>query len=132
MILAILATQTLGYGFADALKIENRALIYIASALAAVLIALSAAFVAANLPTRGLTNCTQAQFLVFDLALFIGGAGLLAFVLANSNGRDFDRGARVPIRCGVRQRLLWSVSWTVGRYCDPSLRDTKAVKGERG
>jgi hypothetical protein len=93
MILAILATQTLGYGFVDALTVKDPILIYLTSALAAVFIALSSAFAAANLPTRGLTNRTQAQFLAFDLALFVGGAGLLAFVLANPNGQELAREA---------------------------------------
>jgi hypothetical protein len=105
MIFAILATQTLGYVFVDALTIKNHALIYVTSALAAGLIALSASFAVANLPTRGLTNRTQAQFLVFDLAVFIGGAGLLVFVLANSNGRDLAKEAAGWLASIVHFRL---------------------------
>jgi Patatin-like phospholipase len=105
MILAILATQTLGYGFVDALTVQNGTLIYLTSILAAILIAASSAFAAANLPTRGLTNRTQPQFLVFDLALFIGGAGLLTFVLASHNGRVLAKEAAVGLASIVYLRL---------------------------
>jgi hypothetical protein len=92
MILAVLVTQALGYAFVDALKLTKTdgwthlASIW-ASAAAAACIVFSLSFAAANRPTRGLANNSQTRFLAYDLAPFILGAGLLAFVLADRDGR---------------------------------------------
>jgi hypothetical protein len=92
MIFAVLVTQAAGFAFVDAITHrENPTWIHLATALAAICIGLSSAFASANRPTRGLANCTQAQFIMFDLLVFIVGASLLAFILADPNGREFAR-----------------------------------------
>jgi len=88
MILAVLITKALSYGFIDALAIEKQsawlALIMIAATICFVA-ALS--FSAANRPARGLINASQAQFLICDMAIFLIGAALLIFVLASPKGK---------------------------------------------
>jgi Patatin-like phospholipase len=109
MILAVLVTQTLGYIFVDALSDQtNVNWIYAASTLATLCFVISLAFSAANRPTRLLANSTQAQFLFFDLLLFIVGAGLLAFVLANPRGRELIQSVSNSLTSQLTDAAVWA------------------------
>ena len=82
MVLAVLATKALPYGFIDALKFDKHPTALVVVMIAATLcfiVALS--FSAANRPGRGLTNASQEEFLICDFAMFLIGAALLIFVL---------------------------------------------------
>jgi hypothetical protein len=87
MILAVLATKILGYLFTDALRYFVDVSWIIPGLIVAMLCFIaSLSFAAANRPSRALTNGSQKQFLIFDLAIFLVGAGLLIFVLASPAG----------------------------------------------
>ena len=82
MVLAVLATKALPYGFIDALKFDKHTTALVVVMIAATLcfiVALS--FSAANRPGRGLINASQEEFLICDFAMFLIGAALLIFVL---------------------------------------------------
>jgi hypothetical protein len=89
VVLAVLMTKAVAYGFIDALYIHEQTaglkLVMIAATLC-LIVALS--FSAANRPGRGLTNASQNEFLKYDLAIFLLGSALLIFVLGSPNGQE--------------------------------------------
>jgi hypothetical protein len=89
MILAVLVTKAASYGFIDALDIKKESLwfntIMIATTIGFVA---SLSFSVANRPSRRLINASQAQFLIYDMAIFLFSAALLLFVLGSPNGQD--------------------------------------------
>jgi hypothetical protein len=89
MILMVLVTKALAYVFIDSLAIQEQSawfVLIMIAATACFVVALS--FSAANRPSWGLINASQAQFLGYDMAVFLVGAALLIFVLGSPNGQQ--------------------------------------------
>jgi hypothetical protein len=89
VILLILATKGLAFGFSDA-STDSISVGWVdVCAIGSVFsLIFSLAFAAANRPTRHLINSSQAQFLALDLLTFVLAAVLLIFVLATPIGRS--------------------------------------------
>lgn len=89
MVLMVLITGVLGHAFGYALSIAHGSTSFLLTVLAATLcfvVALS--FSVANRPGRGLINASQAQFLFWDMTLFMLGSALLVFVLLSPAGQN--------------------------------------------
>jgi hypothetical protein len=89
MILTVLATKALAFGFADDAVITMAPPLIVALTVTSMLCVLWAlTFAAANRPSRNFINLSQGFFLVFDLLVFVVGALLLAFVLVAPGGQQ--------------------------------------------
>jgi hypothetical protein len=116
MILAVLISKALGYGFIAGLGIKEQSVWFaLIMVVAAVCLVAALSFSVANRPSRGLINASQAQCLIYDLAVFLVGAALLIFVLASPSGQK-TLSAVLPDQAGVGAVLLRGVILGVGTY----------------
>jgi hypothetical protein len=86
MILAVLATKAVFYGFLEAPN-KNSSWFSGIMAAATVCFVVALSFSAANRPSRRLINASQPWFLIWDMAVFLFSAALLVFVLGSDAGR---------------------------------------------
>jgi hypothetical protein len=101
MILTVLATKALGFGFADDAVITMGSELIVALTVGSILCVLWAlTFAAANRPSRNFVNLSQGFFLIFDLLVFVVGALLLAFVLVAPGGQQ-----------AINSAAGWLASW---------------------
>jgi hypothetical protein len=87
MILAVLTTKAMVYAFIASLEI-NEHTVSLALGMATICFVIALSFSVANRPSRGLINASQPQFLVFDMAIFLAGAWLLAVILGGPDGPE--------------------------------------------
>jgi hypothetical protein len=88
VILAVLVTKAASYVFIDALRIERQSPWFAAIMIAAMIGFIAAlSFSVANRPAVRLINGSQAQFLAYDMTIFLVSAALLILVLGSPNGQ---------------------------------------------